>query len=164
MADAKWDTTGLEKMLKRLQALETKEVQWGFFPESRYTKANDRLPVAEVARRQEQGAPEYRIPPRPFFSSQVLRIHAIGDPVNVKFTVRLKGLVTDYMLGFRTKSFQPLREVLQQSLQQEILDWSSPPNAQKTIDNKGFDDPLIHTGKMYDSVKAKLVTKGVSDA
>lgn len=164
MTKAKWNTTGLDRILKRLEVLQSKEVRWGFFEESRYTKANDRLPVAEVAKRQEEGMSEYRVPSRPFFTTNVLRIKSIGDPVNVKVYIRLKGLVTDYMLGFRSKSFKPLQEALQQSLQLEILDWSSPPNAKSTIERKGFDDPLIHTGKMYDSVKAKLVTRGTDDA
>lgn len=164
MQKAKWNTTGLDKMLARLEALQSREIRWGFFQESRYPKANESLPVAEVARRQEEGIPELRVPARPFFTSQLLRIKEIGDPVGAKVYIRVKGLVTDYMLGFRSKSFKPLQQALQQSLQQEILDWSSPSNAKSTIERKGFDDPLIHTGRMYDSVKAKLVTRGTEDA
>ena len=40
-----------------------------------------------------------------------------------------------------------------------IDDFSDPTNAESTVEIKGFNDPLIHTGKMKSSVKFKIVRK-----
>ena len=169
-SDAKWDTKGLDIILKRLKALEQKSIDYGFFPESRYTKANNSLQVAQVAKWQEDGTHKkdgsWHIPPRPFFSSHVLRIHSIGDPVESRFSVYLRSVATAAFAGQRSMSVQKemkaLGNVLKEGLQQEILDWGpNPKNADFTIERKGHGTVLIETGKMYDSVKAKIRNKGV---
>jgi hypothetical protein len=44
-------------------------------------------------------------------------------------------------------------------VKQTIIDFYDPENAQATEDWKGFNNPLIHTGKMRDSVKHRISRK-----
>ena len=37
-----------------------------------------------------------------------------------------------------------------------MIDWDNPKNAALTIKLKGFDDPLRETGRLIESVKAKV--------
>jgi hypothetical protein len=41
-------------------------------------------------------------------------------------------------------------------LQNEIIAWDTPPNSPQTVEAKGFNDPLINTGKMLESVDFKV--------
>ena len=41
-----------------------------------------------------------------------------------------------------------------------LLAWSTPGNAPSTIAKKGFDDPLIDTGKMYDEINYYVDERG----
>ena len=45
----------------------------------------------------------------------------------------------------------------QASVQRYATDLKDPPNAPMTIKEKGFDDPLIDTGEMINSVTTKIV-------
>lgn len=155
------DTTGLDKLLKRLQILERKEIRWGFFSNSRYGPENDNMYVASIAKLQEDGgigASGYSIPSRPFFTSQALRVITPSDHVGGRFLTLLGAAVKSTMTGQTdAAAYIKVGRHLQESLQEEILAWNTPANAQKTIRLKGFDDPLIHTGKMYDSVEYRVV-------
>ncbi len=41
-------------------------------------------------------------------------------------------------------------------LKKAIEDWSTPPNAPSTVAEKGFNDPLIKTETMKNSVEYKI--------
>ena len=157
------DTTGLDKLLKRLQILERKEIRWGFFSGSRYGPENDNMYVATIAKLQEDGGvggSGRTIPSRPFFTSQALRVITPSDHVGSKFLTLLGTAVRTTLEGATDAStFERVGAHLQDSLKEEILAWNSPPNAAMTIRLKKFDDPLIHTGKMYDSVEYKVVQR-----
>ncbi|STM78061.1 Uncharacterised protein [Escherichia coli] len=43
-------------------------------------------------------------------------------------------------------------EHIKGQLQMSVRDWESPPNAASTARQKGFNNPLIETGHMMDSV------------
>lgn len=49
---------------------------------------------------------------------------------------------------------------LREALQETILSWDTPTNQPSTIQMKGFNDPLIETGNMYDAVKSRIVKRG----
>lgn len=38
-----------------------------------------------------------------------------------------------------------------------VIGWKQPPNAPSTIAQKGFNDPLIHSGDMRDAISYKVV-------
>lgn len=47
-------------------------------------------------------------------------------------------------------------ESIKEAIQQSILDTKSPVNKPSTIGKKGFNDPLIETGSMYDGIRVKI--------
>ena len=162
------DTTGLDKLLKRLQILERKEIRWGFFSGSRYGPENDNMYVATIAKLQEdggRGATGRVIPPRPFFTTQTLRVITPSDHVGSKFLTLLGAAVKSTMTGGTDASaYSAVGKHLHDSLQEEIIAWNTPANAPMTIKLKGFDDPLIHTGLMLESVEYKIVQRRKVDA
>ena len=40
---------------------------------------------------------------------------------------------------------------LRYALKETIAEWSDPPNAPLTIERKGFNDPLVETGKLWNA-------------
>lgn len=154
------DTTNLDRLLKRLTILERKEIRWGFF-NTRYGPENDNMYVASIAKLQEDGGKGdagNTIPSRPFFTTQALRVIEPSDPVGRKFLNLVTEAVGQVMEGqINTNAFNAVGKHLHDSLQDEIIAWNSPANAPMTIKIKGFNDPLIHTGTMLESVEYKVV-------
>lgn len=154
------DYSGLERLVKRLENLEKKQIKWGFF-NRRYSSDNDNLFVAQVALWQEQGTQKagggQHIPPRPFFNTNVLRVTQQSDPDGAK-TYRLldDAVRTVFESRMDTKKLDAVGEHLQQSLRNEIDTWLHPKNADYTIFLKGRDDPLVDSGTMRDSVESKV--------
>ena len=50
--------------------------------------------------------------------------------------------------------------VMVKAVVKSIQDWSDPPNAERTIKRKGFNDPLVETKRMQRAVKYKLGSIG----
>ena len=100
----------------------------GFTSAPRYP---DGQRVVDIAAQNEFGDTFQRIPPRPFLSYSAREISSFVD-----------------------FSRDDARDACVGIVQQAIEDWDAPPNAQLTILLKGFDNPLIHTRHMKDSVKA----------
>ena len=100
----------------------------GFRGDARYP---DGERVVDVAGQNEFGDSFQRIPPRPFLSYSAREISSFVD-----------------------FSRDDARDACVGIVQQAIEDWDAPPNAQLTILLKGFDNPLIHTRMMKDSVEA----------
>lgn len=48
--------------------------------------------------------------------------------------------------GWKT-SMQRFAKMMRDDIRKEIMAWDSPPNAEETINRKGFDDPLVETGE-----------------
>lgn len=59
--------------------------------------------------------------------------------------IMFKGKSADYVLD-------NLGKRITLDLQKTIRQWNDPPNAQLTIDSKGFNNPLVDTGKLHDSI------------
>lgn len=95
-------------------------------------------------------------PPRPF-----IRIGFLSDVKN-KIIPKYINHVNMIALGRTTWTalHSSLSKELVDGLRQTILSWDTPANSPVTIRLKGFNDPLIETGSMYDSVKAKTVKYG----
>lgn len=91
-------------------------------------------------------------PPRPFIRTGFLpdakksienyypKIHLIAMG-KLSWTAFYKRMAEDYVI----------------LMQETILKWNRPPNSPVTISMKGFNDPLINTGNMYDAVKHRIV-------
>ena len=115
------------------------KVRVGFLEGATYP---DGTPVAQVAFWNEYGTASS--PPRPFFRNMVqVKSKTWGDGV----ATALKNNDNDV-----DKAFGLAGEGIKGQLVESINEFSSPSNAQKTIDKKGFDKALIDTGHMRNSV------------
>ena len=144
----KWDM-----VVKRLnKASATVNVGWW------HSRHPTGIPVAQVAMFNEEGHFTPRgaySPPRPF-----LRIGAFRKIKKVG-TRDYAHDVYLYSLGKMKWSSitKKLSDNLLSTVKQEILDWKHPANAEYTIAQKGFNDPLIDTGTMYDTLRTITVRR-----
>lgn len=151
MIKIKVDNSGWEKIKKNL--LNNKEtLKVGFFEDSIYGPENDNLPVAMVAMFMEEGDP-VKYPPRPFIRMGFLPRLKTSEYVPV-FQQTIKS-VLDGQATFK-QAYIKLGPVMVKGLQNEIIAWDTPPNSPQTVEAKGFNDPLINTGKMLESVEFKV--------
>lgn len=98
--------------------------------------------VAFVAAMNEWGTS--RAPPRPFFRNMIAAKSAEW-PVAIALNLKATGYDVPKTLAL-------VGEGIKGQLQQSIRDLKSPPNAPSTIARKGFDDPLIESAHMLNSV------------
>jgi len=140
----------LDKIINRLQTSADNEVRTGYFAEDFY---EDGMQVANVAAIQDNGSPEQRIPPRPFMHVGLLR--ALKSSPYLKMYSQL---LQKIMLGKLTvnAAYSQIGKFASEDLKQIISEWSSPPNALSTQIIKGFNDPLVDSGKMMNSSKFKI--------
>lgn len=137
----------------RLNLTEATAVDVGFFPEDIHPKNN--IPAASVAYANEKGDPlntfeghPAPIPPRPFmYQTEVDNSPQWGKA----FYSGLKAVKYH-----ASPALNGLGSLIQMQIRNSIFNWSSPMNSPVTIKLKGFNDPLVETGFMADSVKVKV--------
>jgi hypothetical protein len=134
----------------------SKKLQIGFFSEDRYGPENSNFPVALVAAWQDKGAPfvgDKHIPARPFMSVGLKEL--LKSPL---YTSKYKKAYIDILENNSDfeRQYKKISIDVVPRLKKIIDRWAIPPNAPATVKEKGFNDPLINTGKMRDSVKAKV--------
>ena len=95
------------------------------------------------------GAYVITIPPRPFFRTMIANNKDSWAPTAAGLLA--KGIEPYVVL-------QMMGELLAGQLRASIIAMKSPPNAPSTIRKKGFDDPLIDTGHMLNSVDFEITT------
>lgn len=95
------------------------------------------------------------IPPRPFmkYSSRVF-----ADTFSEIVSSGLK----ENKLNSK-KVIDAASQVLKERIQLSIVEWSDPSNAAYTVQKKGFNDPLIETHKMLNSVDYKVKLGLIND-
>lgn len=115
-------------------------VRVGFLEGATYPDTG--LSVAQVAFWNEFGTA--RIPARPFFRAMIANESPGWGVLLAKsaYYYKFDGDTVMKLMG----------EKIAEQLQQSIVGWKEPPNAESTIANKGFDKPLIHTGHMQNSI------------
>lgn len=146
------DTKGLEALRKNLQRQMNMELEVGFFEEARY---EDGTQVAQVAQWNFEGTSSH--PPRPAFQQSILAPIERNQYKKMFDAAIGQAIKTgSFLNAYKAIGFQ-----LQAILKQSITEWSTPPNSPRTIAEKGFNDPLIDTGLMRDSVDFKVVRRGV---
>lgn len=148
--------SGWVKLKKELNVGDLKELRIGFFKEDNYGIDNGNLPVALVAAWQDKGAPfvgEQHIPARPFMTQGLKSL--LKSPI---YTNKYKQAYSNILLNNSTFEAEYIKISLAvvPDLQKIIDRWSTPPNAALTVAKKGVNNPLVDTGKMRDSVKAKV--------
>ena len=105
------------------------------------------IPVATVAARNEYGVPEKNVPPRPFMRRTAERRfrkwhNFVKDRAPI--TLDMKKIALD------------LGDVVSNDIRQSIIDFDYPPNRPSTVKKKGFNDPLIDSGQMAESVRMEV--------
>lgn len=115
---------------------------------------NLQINVATAAYENEYGT--QRIPARPAFR-QTARSHIVRRQIQ-KFEQRLRamaaanGLTNSAVVTASTELGQALADALRQTLKR----WTQPPNAARTVHDKGFNDPLTATGQTQESISARV--------
>lgn len=140
------DTKKLKAAIRRLNKLDGKTVDIGFFAEDKY---DDGIQVAQVAQWNNYGSSYH--PERPFMndtfeSKQV--IQAVTQNLKASMIAAIKGLDVTHHL-------KALGDRIAELMKKAIEDYPGH-NSSATIARKGFDDPLYDTGKMLASVKFKI--------
>jgi len=112
----------------------------------KFVKAN----VSNFATTHIVPAHQIKIPARPFFRTM------IADKQSTWGGVLAKSLPA---LGYDgSQALGVLGTVIKDELQNSIRDIRAPANAASTVAIKGFDNPMIHTGHMLNSVTYKVMT------
>jgi len=116
----------------------------GFHKESRHF---DGQFVAAIAAFQEFGTGN--IPARPFMRQAI--------------DSNLDNLKRAYFIAMKSDNLRPraleiVARKLLAGIQDQIISIKKPRNAKSTIRRKGFDNPLIETGLMLESVKSKRLS------
>ncbi|MEY1087317.1 hypothetical protein AB7160_00470 [Morganella morganii] len=130
----------LEEALEKYMSGTAVTLRAGILEEAKYP---DGTQVAQVGYIQEYGAPEAKIPPRPFFRA------VINEGKQVWPAILASGV--EHYQGDVKSALALLGEQIVGELSQSVRDWNSPPNAPATIAKKGFNKPLIDTGQMANS-------------
>lgn len=103
------------------------------------------------------GAPSKNIPPRDAITPTIQAVDAAVREVTISVAQRInQGGQVDGLL-------EGLALVIEAELKHQIAELKTPPNAQATIDKKGFDDPLIgagaDSGRIYANATAAVRRK-----
>ncbi|OBU12533.1 hypothetical protein [Morganella psychrotolerans] len=130
----------LEEALEKYISGTAVTLRAGILEEAKYP---DGTQVAQVGYIQEYGAPEAKIPPRPFFRA------VINEGKQAWPAILASGV--EHYQGDVKSALALLGEQIVGELSQSVRDWNSPPNAPATFAKKGFNKPLIDTGQMANS-------------
>jgi hypothetical protein len=135
----------IEKALSDIAEKMSGSVNVGFLAGATYPDTG--IPVAQVAFWNEFGTTS--IPARPFFRTMISR-------ESPGWGALLTRAATHYHYdGASVLQFMGVK--ISEQLQQSIVDWKDPPNAESTIRAKGFNKPLIHTSHMQNSVDFEVL-------
>lgn len=151
MITLKVDKSKWEKLRKELNSLDNVKIKLGWFEGSNYGSENDNLSHAYIAALQEEGSE--KIPPRPFMR--------VGLKQELKtdtkaFAMMIQSVASGKSALSAAKTASPAFVAM---LKKIMSEWSSPPNAPRTVADKGFNNPLIDTGELRDSIQVKVEGK-----
>jgi hypothetical protein len=143
---------GLGQIVKDLVELNSLDLEVGLF--DGISSADGVLTIGGLGYIQEKGNNSPEIPARPFTENTAIAkqdeiskfmVNEVGNLMKNRTTP--KGILNS--VGLKYSDF----------VKNTILEFGDPMNKPSTIAQKGFDDPLIETGKMYDSVKHRILGK-----
>lgn len=153
----KVDKSDWQKLKKELLKGSRLEVKVGIVEPVTYGADNDNLPVATVWSWQEEGVPAQNIPPRP-----AIRV-GFMDPIKKgsydKLFTESMQRIAEGKSTFK-QEYTRIGAQAKADLKKAIADWDTPRNAPYTIELKGFDNPLIDSGLLYESIDFKVDKKG----
>lgn len=151
MAVKEKDTT--PRYLKATETLGSKVIRVGLFASAGSENIDKAITNEFGARKifEPDGMP-IDIPSRPFMRST---FDEEKDKVNERFIQVFKGINKgDFRVVEKLKRIGIEHEG---RVKKKITDIRTPPNSQRTIKHKGFDNPLIHTGEMRSKVSSEVI-------
>lgn len=150
------DKSGWDKLKKNLLKNSQDVLKIGIFEQAKYGPENDNLQVAQVLQWMEEGDPVL-YPPRP-----VMRVGFLPRLKTSEYVPLFQETISSVLEGKLTlkQSYRRMAPILVAGLKNEIIQWDTPPNSPQTVADKGFNDPLINTGKMLESVDFKVEKRG----
>lgn len=143
----KVDRRKLDALCKRVPKFNGMEIEVGFFEEDKYGPENGNHYVATVAAYNEFGTTLN--PTRPFMQEM------FGDAMNqLHMAWGLKKIAMSLLTNGQAvqRLTTQLGQLMVDMMQVSIDDYPGS-NSARWATVKGFNDPLVHTGKMLDSVK-----------
>jgi hypothetical protein len=155
----KIDTRQWQRMERRLLSGGDRSVQVGWWN----SEHPSGVPTAQVAAWNEEGHMNGGIfagtvtPARPFIRTGFM-------PHSKNIVKTYYGDINDVAMGRTTwtKFYKTVGEQLVKIMQETIFKWETPANSTTTIALKGFNNPLVETGYMQNSVKYKIVRRGAN--
>ena len=138
----------IKQMKQTISALKGKSVATGFFQES---KSGNEITNAEKAIKNNFGI---GVPKRPFWTTT--KDNEQKKHANAIAKDSIKAVLTSNA-SIAINAMEREGEQYKKEFRQAIIDWSVPSNSPATIQAKGFNDPLVDTGEMRDSVDSKIV-------
>lgn len=141
------DINNFPKFKRQLKQLESKEIIAGI--------PLDDEDLQKIALFNELGVEEKHIPARPFlrYSFDLNKDHWAQMMMDGVWDVLRQDSVSPTRIQNR------IGKAMQASIKKSIVDWKVPPNSDVTVKIKGFNDPLVDTGHMRDSVMYKVKKK-----
>lgn len=148
------DTRVWDKLKKNLLKANSFEVQVGAFEDAKYGPENDNLNVAQVMQWNEEGTSTN--PVRPF-----MRVGFMAPIIKGSYDKYFIQSMERIALGESSflKEYQRIGKIAEKDLKEVIADWDTPPNSPRTIAEKGFNDPLVDTGTMLNSITYRVEKK-----
>jgi len=153
----KVDKSAWDKMKKELLKANQMELQVGIVEPTNYGSDNDNLSVAQVWQWQEEGLPAQNIPPRP--AIRVGFVAPIKSGSYNEMFVESMQRIAEGKSTFK-QEYTRIGTKARIDLKKAVADWDTPPNAPYTVAEKGFNDPLIASGKLYDEIDFKVNQRG----
>lgn len=153
----KVDKSGWNKLKKELLKGSNLEVQVGIVEPTYYGSDNDNLSLAQVWQWQEEGLPSQNIPTRP--AIRVGFMTPIKKGSYDKLFVESMQRIASGNSTFK-QEYTKIGTQAKVDLKKAVADWDSPRNAPLTVELKGFDNPLIDSSLLYDSIDSKVANRG----
>jgi len=151
----KVDKSGWEKLKKDISKNTQDKLRVGWFEGSNYGPENDNLPVAQVAQFNEEGTSTNPI--RPFI--RVGFMTPIKKGVYDSLFKESMQRIAEGKSSFK-QEYTKLGPTFVKEMKDVIAKWDTPPNSPQTIADKGFNNPLIDSGTMYDTTDFEVAKKG----
>lgn len=145
------DMKPLMRIRRQLEEAAKSHIEVGFFDSKAHPAEPFGIDLPTMANIQEFGAPEAKIPSRPFMR-ETFRTTKVWGQIGNGLKLLFRGVNTDV----RHSIWDLAGRFLKAEMSKNIADWSEPANAARTVAKKGFNDPLVETGFMRDNVAHKV--------
>lgn len=141
---------GWERIKRELMQLEKHNINAGILSDKGSDAVDGGYTLAQIAAFNEFGTD--RIPERPAHRTT---FENSKSGLNRRLA-GVVGLVAQGKISYTT-GLERLGNWYTGELKQSIINWNDPPNADSTVRQKGFNNPLIETGRTVNSIDFEIV-------